>query len=378
MIRGIRIRVYPTKEQEIKFWQHIGACRYIWNYMLEIQEQRYQNKEIRLFSVDMIRLITPLKKDGVHGWLCNVSNASLQHVCKDLDRSYRLFFEKKKGYPKMKSRKRSKPMYPVRSDDMYFQDKVVNIAKIGKLKYKTDFNLPKGKGHKFKNPHIGYNLGKWYLSFGIECENQALELTDKSIGIDLGIKELATIAYGEEKLVFHNINKSKRMREITKKLKHTQRSVSRKYEANRNGREYVKTKNIEREEEKIRKMYAKLTNIRDNYIHQVTHKIISLRPNCVVMEDLSVSNMMKNKHMCRLIMEQKFFEFSRQMQYKCEWNGIPFIKADRFYPSSKTCSCCGSIKPILKLNERVFRCPSCGLKIDRDFNAAINLSRYKA
>lgn len=181
----------------------------------------------------------------------------------------------------------------------------------------------------------------------MECENQTPILTDKSMGIDLGIKDLAVIEYDGEPIVFHNINKSKKMRLLNKRLKHLQRDISRKYEANRIGNKYVKTKNIEKQETKLRKLYAHITNIRQNYIHQTTHKLVSLLPQRVVMEDLNVSGMMKNKHLSKAVQEQCFYEFIRQMKYKCEWNGIEFVQVDRFYPSSKTCSNCGCIKNVM-------------------------------
>jgi putative transposase len=197
------------------------------------------------------------------------------------------------------------------------------------------------------------------------------------MGIDLGIKETMTVAYGDEQIVFHNINNSKTIRNLKKQMKHLQRSISRKYEANKQGKKYIKTKNIERLEDRLRKMYARLTNILTNYIHQCTHKLVSLLPCKVVMEDLNVQGMMKNKHLSKAIQEQCFFEIIRQMKYKCEWNGIPFYQVDRFYPSSKTCSCCGHIRKDLKLSDRTYICPECGLVIDRDINAAINLQRYE-
>lgn len=378
MIKSFKIRLYPTKEQETLMWQHIGSCRYIWNYMLDLQQKRYEQGEKHLSAYDMINCLKPLKNDGEHEWLYEVSNASLQNICKDLDEAYKAFFKKRSGFPKFKSKKKSKPNYPIRCDRFYFKDSKVTVDKIGKIKYKTDFDLPQGKGFKFTNPRISYNLGKWVLSFGMECENQAHELSDKSVGIDLGVKELAVVAYGDEQIVFHNINKSKKVRNLKRKLKHVQRNVSRKYEASRKrtGR-YEKTKNIEKEELKAKKLYARISNIRHNYIHQTTHRIVSLLPYRVVMEDLNVSGMMKNKHLSKAIAEQNFYEFIRQMKYKCEWNGIEFIQVGRFYPSSKTCSYCGAIKSDLKLSDRVFRC-ECGYEIDRDFNAALNLSRYIA
>lgn len=374
MIKSFKIRIYPTKAQEALIWKHIGSCRYIWNWMLAKQEELYAAGEKHLSSFDMIKLLTPLKNDGEHGWLYDVSNASLQTVCRDLQKAYDKFFKKISRHPKFKSRKRSKVSYPVRQT-IWFSGKLVKIEKLGKVKFKTDFTFPEGQGNKFWNPRITNRNGKWLLSFGMECENQAPKLTDMSMGIDLGIKDLA-IAECNGQIVFHNINKSKKMKELCKKQKHLQRSISRKYEANKQGKKYIKTKNIERLENKLRKLYCHISNIRQNYIHQCTHALVSLLPSRVVMEDLNITGMMKNRHLARAIQEQCLYEFIRQMRYKCEWNGIEFIQAERFYPSSKTCSCCGNIKRDLKLSDRIYKCDICGLKIDRDYNAAINLSKY--
>ena len=254
----------------------------------------------------------------------------------------------------------------------------MNVEKLGNVKYKADFDFPIGRGFKFINTCIRYKNQKWMLSFGMECENQAPCLTDKKVGIDLGIKELAIVAIDDEQLVFHNINKSKKMRTLNRQLKHTQRAISRKYQANKVGNKFVKTRNIERLEDKLRRLHARISDIRENYIHQTTHKIVSMLPNRVTMEDLNVSGMMKNRHLSKAISEQCFHEFIRQMRYKCEWNCIEFVQADRFYPSSKTCSHCGCIKHDLKLSDRTFVCNDCGFTIDRDYNAAINLMRYGA
>lgn len=374
MIKSFKIRIYPTKAQEELIWKHIGSCRYIWNWMLAKQQELYAVGEKHLSAFGMMKLLTPLKNDGEHGWLYDVSNASLQIVCRDLQQAYDKFFKKVSGYPKFKSRKRNKPSYPVRQN-IWFNGNIVTIERLGKVKFKTDFTFPDGVGHKFSNPRITNRNGKWILSFGMECENQAPKLTDMSMGIDLGIKDLAIVECNGQ-IVFHNINKSKKMKELCKKQKHLQRSISRKYEANKQGQKYIKTKNIERLENKLRKLYCHISNIRKNYIHQCTHALVSLLPFRVVMEDLNIQGMMKNRYLARAIQEQCLSEFIRQMRYKCEWNGIEFIQVDRFYPSSKTCSCCGNIKRDLKLSDRTYKCDICGLTIDRDYNAAINLSKY--
>lgn len=375
MIKSFKIRLYPTKEQETAIWQHIGSCRYIWNWMLNKQQEVREQGGKHLSAFDMINLLKPLKNDGEHEWLYNVSSASLQIVCQDLQKAYDKFFKKTSGFPKFKSRKHSKSSYPIRQN-IWFAGNIVTIEKLGKIKFKTSFTFPEGRGRKFSNPRIKNQNGKWILSFGMKCENQALQLTDTSMGIDLGIKDLAIVENDGNKIVFYNINKSKKMKRLIKKQKYIQRSISRKYEANKQGKKYIKTKNIERLEEKYRHISAHITNIRENYIHQCTHKLISLLPKRIVMEDLNVSGMMKNRHLSRAIQEQKWYEFIRQMKYKSEWAGIEFVQADRFYPSSKACSCCGNVKRDLKLKDRTYICDMCGAVIDRDYNAAINLSRY--
>lgn len=376
MIKSFKIRLFPTPEQEELIWRHIGSCRFIWNWMLAKQQELYEQGEKHLSGFSMMNLLKPLKNDGEHEWLYEVSNASLQVVCRDLDKAYSGFFAKRSGFPKFKSRKKSKPNYPVRPDGMYFKtDGIVQIEKLGKVRFRTNYTFPTGKGTKFTNPRISYVNNKWILSFGMECENQAPVLSDKPMGIDLGVKELAVVSYGNDSLVFHNINKSKRVRELERKKKHIQRAIARKYRTNGN---YGKTKGVEKYEAISRSIDYKLRCIRNNYIHQVTHKLVSMLPCGVVMEDLNVSGMMKNRHLSKAIANQCLSEFIRQMKYKCEWHGIPFQQVDRFYPSSKTCSCCGIIKRGLRLSDRTFICPECGFTIDRDLNAAINLMRYVA
>lgn len=378
MIKSFKVRIYPTKSQEALMWKHIGSCRFIWNYMLSEQEKLYDLGERHLSAFDMINLLKPLKNDGEHEWLYEVSNTSLQIACQDLDKAYKSFFKKQSGFPKFKSRKRSKPNYPICATGFYFSEGKVQIQKLGKVKYKTDFDLPQGRDAKFSNPRISFINGKWILTFGMECENQTPELTEKKVGIDLGIKDLAVVAIDNESAVFHNINKSRSVRKLKRKIIYLQRSISRKYEQNRVGNKYFKTNNILRQEIKLRRLHARLSNIRSNYIHQCTHYIVSKLPCRVVMEDLNVSGMMKNEHLSKAIQEQCFFEFIRQMKYKCEWNGIEFIQVSRFYPSSKTCSNCGCIKHDLKLSDRTYSCSECGFVIDRDLNAAINLMKYSA
>lgn len=383
MIKSYKIRIYPTKQQEKLIWKHIGCCRFIYNYFLAENIKNYEAGNKYSGHFGMIRELTDIKKDK--DFLSEVSNSSLQIVLGDLNDAYQNFFRRVKkkqnpGFPKFKSKKHSKSKYPICANRMYFEKNMVQIQKLGKVKYKTDFDLPEGKNVKFINPRLEYikATNKYMLSFGLEVENQNLELNDYSVGIDLGVKELAVISYDGNSEVYHNINKSSKMRKLEQRKKSLQRSISRKYDQNRIGKKFIKTKNIEKQELELLKIYTKQKNIRDNYIHQITSSIIKLKPKRVVMENINVSGLLKNKHLSKSIQEQNFFKFITYMKYKCEFNGIDFIQADRFYPSSKTCSCCGTYhKDIVNsLRVRSWTCPDCGTFHDRDVNAARNLENY--
>ena len=374
MIRTYKIRLFPTKEQEQLFYKHIGACRFIWNWGLDTQINYYQKTGKKYSGYNLIKMLTPLKKIEEYSWLNEVSNASLQTILLDLDRAYKNFFKSGFGFPKFKSKKRAKKSFPVRCNATYFYNEIyAQIPSIGKVRYQTNYNIPIGKNIKFSNPRISLVNEKWILTVGIECENKAIDLTSSSMGIDLGIKDLAIVAVGNEKLVFKNINKTNEMRKLNKKLKHLQRKASRKYHTNSS---YDKTNNILKTEAQIKDLSYHISNIRQNYIHQITRQLVDMLPYRVVMEDLNVSGMMKNRHLSKAVQEQCFFNFIQTMKYKCEEYGIEFIQADRFYPSSKTCSSCGCIKKDLKLSDRTYICSECGTVIDRDYNAAINLMQY--
>ena len=371
MIKSAKIRLLPTKEQELLMLKSIGCSRFAYNWALNRANEMYQNGD--KYSMANIRKeFTQLKKQEDFKWLNEVSNTMMVESMRNLDKAFKSFFEKKGGHPKFKSKRKSSKSFYVRYDTLYFRDNICNIEKIGKVKFKTNYDIP---NCKYSNPYCSYDGKYWYLSFGFEVEeNQTTLNKDLSIGIDLGVKDLATINVLDKPIA--NINKTKKVRRLKKKLKRLQRQISRKYEANKNGNKFVKTNNIVKLEKQIKLLHRKLSNIRNNHIHQATNKVIKLKPYRVVMEDLNVSGMMKNKHLAKAIQEQCFHEFIRQMKYKCEFNGIDFVQVNRWYPSSKTCSCCGSIKQDLKLKDRTYKCNDCGLEIDRDKNASINLGNY--
>ena len=381
LYRRYIVRLFPTPEQEELMWKHVHATRFVWNYLLALQSGRYRNGRKYMTKYEMVNEITIIRKECGFEWLKEIPSNSLAKVCGELDLAYKRFFKKTSKYPKFKSKKDKQSfLIDHRPCASYFKQQDIFVAPgIGQIKCAHNYVLPTGRrdsGHNLIcEPRIKYikSSNKWILSFSIECEKQAKELTDKSMGIDLGVKELAVVAVGDKKLVFGNINKSKRMRALEKKKKHVERAISRKYETSVSWR---KSKNIEKYEQILREICAKQSNIRHNYIHQITRKLVNMLPERVVMETLMVSNMIKNKHLAKSISEQNFYFFIQTMKYKCEEYDIEFVQADRFYPSSKTCSDCGYVNKNLKLKDRMYICPNCGLKIDRDCNAAINLMNY--
>lgn len=226
--------------------------------------------------------------------------------------------------------------------------------------------------YKYLNPRFTYDGLYWYVSIGIEVDDNNNLPSNDGVGIDLGIKNLAVCSDGN---TYKNINKTQKVRKIEKKKRRLQRSISRRYEKNKKGSSYQKTSNIIKREKELLKVIKRLTNIRQNYLHQTTSEIIKRKPSFICMEDLNVSGMMKNKHLSKAVQQQCFYEFRKQIEYKSNWNNISVIIADRFFPSSKLCSCCGNIKKDLKLSDRIYKC-ECGNIINRDFQASLNLKQY--
>ena len=381
MFRAVKIRLLPTVEQEILFKKSAGTARWAYNYFLSENQRTYEETGKGMSECAIRKHITNVLKKTTHVWLSEVSSNVMKQAVKDADIALQRFFKNVSGYPKFKSRHKSKASFYVNYESLKRLGNGFQGEKLGYVK--TASPLPKIKGH-YSNPRISYDGKHWYLSVGYEVKPEKVKLTGVSIGIDLGVKELATVSTGK---VYANINKTRRVRQLKKRLRREQRRLSRKLEGNIAKRDSLnrpiwsrplrECRNIERQNNVVRLIHKRLTDIRNNYLHQVTTEIVKTKPFRIVMEDLNVRGMMKNRHLSRAIAEQKFYEFKRQIRYKCEQYGIEFVEAGRFYASSKTCSHCGHIKADLKLSDRIYKCAQCGLVIDRDLNAAINLANYK-
>lgn len=370
MKKGITVRLYPTQEQDILMRKHIGCQRYIYNWGLAKNKELYKLEKKKYSTVDLGKMLTQYKKEVI--WLNEVSNATLKEALRNLDKAYTSFF-KGGGFPKFKTKKKSNATFYSRYDKLKFYDNTVNLEKIGKVKFKSSYDIDFTTINKFSNPTVTWNNRCWILNFTIDIEANTKLLEDKVLAIDLGIKQLAIV--NVDGLDVPNINKTRVIKELEKKLKRLQRQCSKKYIMNKKGGSCQKTKNIAKLELKIKRLHSKLKNIRNNHIHQATSKLVKTNARMVVMEDLKVSNMMKNRHLAKSIQQQGFYKFIVQMKYKCALRGIEFVQVPTFYPSSKMCSNCGSIKKDLKLSDRIYSC-SCGFYCDRDKNATYNLANY--
>lgn len=373
MMTSVKVRLEPNNKQISKLFQCSGTARFMYNWTLVEQEENYKNGGKFISDNNLRKELTILKKTEEFKWLSGVSNNIAKQAVKDACEAYKKFFKGLAEKPRFKSRRKSKPSFYHDAEKLKVTETHVQLEKLGKVKLSEYNRIPRNV--KYGNPRVSFNGIHWYISVAVELIQTIVELTDESIGIDLGIKDLAICSNIQEP--YKNINKTKKVKKFKKKLRRLQRKVSNKYQLNKKGGSYVKTSNIIKLERNIIKLHKNLDNIRTDYRHKVTTEIVKTKPSRIVMETLNVKGMMKNRHLSKAIAQQGFFEFKSMIKYKAEKYGIEFVEADKWYPSSKTCSVCGHIKLKLSLSERNFACEYCGSVIDRDKNASINLSRYK-
>ena len=382
MITSIKVRLHPNKKQLTKLFQYAGTSRFAYNWTILREEENYKKGNKFLSNNELRKEFTKLKKKSEYNWLNNISNNVTKQAIKDACNAYNKFFKKQSKYPRLKSKKHSKLSFYQDNVAIQFTNTHVKIEGFAKSKKRNKQKLnwiklcEKGRiptNHKYFNPRFTYDGLYWYISVRIEIDNNSTISLNEGMGIDLGIKNLAICS---DSNIYKNINKTNKVKKIEKRKCRLQRSISRRYEKNKKGKSYCKTSNIIKREKELLKIMKRLTNIRQNYLHQITSEIIKRKPSFICIEDLNVKGMMKNKHLSKSIQQQGFYEFKRQIEYKSKLHNITVIIADRFYPSSKICSCCGNIKKDLKLNDRIYRCNFCNLVIDRDYNASLNLKIY--
>ena len=379
MIKSIKVRLAPNNKQLTKLFQYAGCARFAYNWAINREQENYNRGNKFLSDHELRKEFTRLRHQ--HSWLKNVSNNVTKQAIKDVCDAYKRFFKGQCRYPKFKSKKRSTPSFYQDNVKIQFTDTHVKVEGFSMNRKRTKQRLNwirlREIGRiptdcKYMNPRFTFDGLHWYVSVGVEVSDTPDTIKTDGIGIDLGLKDLAICSDGNK---YPNINKTQRVKKLERRKRRLQRSVSRRYEKNKKGERYCKTRNIVKRQRELLKVSRRLTNIRHNHIHQITSEIIKRKPSFICIEDLNVSGMMKNKHLSKSLQQQGLYEFRRQIEYKSAWNNIPVIVADRFFPSSKLCSCCGTIKTDLKLSDRIYRC-ECGNIIDRDVQASLNLKRY--
>ena len=385
----------PNIEQEKQFRQFAGTNRFAWNQSKDFYDKMWNNKKQYASVQDMIEHLQELKHNNPdYAWLNTIPEAITKQAVKDLEKAYKKAYKDRKAHkpdpknpdkylPKFKKKNKSKESFFQRTDNIHKTDdthiKITGIKKPIKCSALKGVDLPE----HIQNPRISFDGKYWYLSYSFKVkESNIVDFDRKKLGIDLGIKDLAILSDGQH---FGNINKSPEMKRLNKRLKHLQRKVSKKYEANvsydaKGNKVYHKTSNIQKLERQIKLIYRRMSNIRTTYMYEVVKAVMKTKPQTIILEDLNVKGMMQNPKLAKAIQEENLYRFRQIVAYKGKLNGIDVLLADRWYPSSKMCSCCGNINKNLKLSDRTYHCNVCGFTIDRDENGAVNLencTKYK-
>ena len=375
MLKSFKTEINPTEEQKVKIRKTIGTCRFIYNFYLAHNKELHENGE-KFMSSSQFRVWLNneyLPSHPEYSWIKEAYSKSVTQAVNDGQTAFTRFFNHKSDFPKFKKKGRSDvKMYFVRNNpkDCLCERHRIKIPSLGWVRIKEKGYIPTTKdGYVIKSGHVSIKADRYYVSVLIEIKNKRIASnSSEGIGIDLGLKDFAIVSNGK---TYKNINKSAKLKKLEKKLIREQRSLSRKYENIKKGGSTQK-RNIQKQRLKIQKLHHRIDNIRTDYINKTIAEIVKTKPSYITIEDLNVSGMMKNRHLSKAVASQKFYEFKTKLLAKCKENGIEQRTVDRWFPSSKTCHCCKSIKKDLKLSDRLFRC-DCGYIEDRDFNAATNL-----
>lgn len=375
LLKSFKTEINPTEEQKVRIRKTIGTCRFIYNFYLAHNKELHESGK-KFMSSSQFRVWLNneyLPSHPEYSWIKEAYSKSVTQAVNNGQTAFENFFKHKSAFPKFKKKGRSDvKMYFVRNNpkDCLCERHRIKIPSLGWVRIKEKGYIPTTKdGYVIKSGHVSIKADRYYVSVLIEIpDRRTANNSSKGIGIDLGLKDFAIVSNGK---TYKNINKSAKLKKLEKKLIREQRSLSRKYENLKKGGSTQK-RNIQKQRLKIQKLHHRIDNIRTDYINKTIAEIVKTKPSHITIEDLNVSGMMKNRHLSKAVASQKFYEFKTKLLAKCKENGIELRIVDRWYPSSKTCHCCKSIKKDLKLSDRIFRC-DCGYIEDRDFNAALNL-----
>ena len=374
-LKSFKTEINPTEEQKVKIRKTIGTCRFIYNFYLAHNKELHENGESFMGSHQFRVWLNNeyLPDHPEYAWIKEAYSKAVTQSVNHGQTAFTRFFKHQSGFPKFKKKGKSDvKMYFVKNNpkDCRCERHRIHIPSLGWVRVKEKGYIPTTKdGYVIKSGSVSMKAGRFYVSVLIEIpDNRITDIYSEGIGIDLGLKDFAIISNGK---IYKNINKTARLKKLEKQLMREQRCLSRKYENLKKG-ESTQKANIQKQKFKVQKLHHRMDNVRTDYINKTIAEIVKTKPSYITIEDLNVSGMMKNRHLSKAVASQKFYEFRTKLKEKCDDNGIELRIADRFYPSSKLCHCCGSIKKDLKLSDRIYKC-SCGYVEDRDFNASLNL-----
>ncbi len=378
MKRAYLIEIKPTTEQITKINKTIGTCRYVYNLYISKNKEMYEKEDKFITGYDFSKWLNNVHTKEHDKWIKEVSSKAVKQAIMNGEKAFKQFFKGLSKFPRFKKKKDQnvKCYFPKNNKtDWKIERHRVKIPTIGWVRLK-EYGYIK-KDATVKSGTISKRAGRYFVS--ILCEVEEIrakpKLAENGLGVDLGIKEFAVCSNGK---IYKNINKTKNVRKLEKKLKREQRSLSRKYEnlKKRGENPVTKRSNIDKNILRVQKLHARLSNIRLEYVKSVVNQVVKTKPRYITIEDLNIKGMMKNRHLSKSVAQQCFYTFKTWLLAKCKEYGIELRQVDRFYPSSKLCSCCGQKKVDLKLSDRTYKC-DCGNEIDRDLNASINLLRAK-
>lgn len=379
MLKSFKTEINPSEEQKLKIRKTIGSCRFIYNFYLAHNLELHKNGE-KFMSSNKFRVWLNneyLPQHLEYSWIKEAYSKAVTQAVNNGQAAFTKFFKQESAFPNFKKKGRSNvKMYFVKNNpkDCRCERHRINIPSLGWVRIKEKGYLPTTKdGYAIKSGSVSMKAGRYYVSVLVEMpDNEITANSNEGIGIDLGLKDFAIVSNGK---VYKNINKTARIKKLEKQLIREQRCLSRKYKNLKKG-ESTQRANIQKQKRKVQKLHHRTNNIRTDYINKTIAEIVKTKPSYIAIEDLNVKGMMKNRHLSRAVASQKIYEFRVKLRAKCNENGIELRVADRWYPSSKTCHCCGVVKKDLKLSDRIFKC-DCGYVEDRDFNAALNLRDAK-
>ena len=379
MLKSFKTEINPTEEQIVKINKTVGVCRFIYNFYISHNKKLYEENKGFMswneFSVWLNNEYIPNNHDKL--WIKEVYSKSVKKSIVNAYTAFNRFFNHKSGFPRYKKKDKSDVkmyFYKNSKTDCLSERHRIKVPTLGWVRLKEKGYIPTTKdGFIVRSGTISKKAGRYYVSVLVDVPNKVnIKNNDFGIGIDLGLKDFATCSNGS---VYKNINKIYSVKKIEKSLKREQRKLSRKVISIKEGESTQK--NFVKQKLKVQRLYQRLTNIRTDYLNKTINEIVKAKPSFIVIEDLNVSGMMKNRHLSKAVAQQKFFEFKTKLISKCKENGIELRVVDRFYPSSKTCHKCGHINRDLKLSDRTYVCSECGYVKDRDINASLNLRDAK-